>query len=703
MTIVSREDRDGIAVLTWDQPGAVVNSANKQALTEFISVMSGALDDPAVSGIVIASGKKGFIAGGDLRELQATKSIDAVVALIADALAMKRRMETGGKPIVAAVNGATMGGGLEFALACHARVADTTAVMGLPEVGLGLMPGAGGTQRLPRLIGLAAALPLLTDGKPVRAARALEMGLVSQVVERAGLVDAAVALARVTAPVQPWDVDAAQGARVLSDEDEALLEAAEKTCARRSGEMDVAEAVILKTVRAGLRAPFDAAMQIETAAFCQLPISKQAKNRIRTMFFAMNDANAIRCRPADVPHYNVRSVAVVGGGTMGGGIAFMLAQSGVDVILIEVSPEALDRGMAAIGATGDRQVKAGRMSAETRDAILARIRPQVGYDGLGGVDAAIEAVVEIEAVKSDVFAKLSAAMRPGVPIASNTSTLPITGLAAHCVEPRDFIGLHFFGPVERMPLVEVIRGRKTTDTTLARALDLLKVMRKTPVVVNDGLGFFTSRVVATYTGEALTMLAEGIDPTLIDRAATEFGMVIGPCTMADMTGLDVLINILKSAYSDAARISIQGSRAMEALQKLVDAGRTGRRGGAGIYDYDPNGRAQFWAGRAALFPAEAPVPDIRTVKQRLMHGQALETIRAMEEGIVTRASDADVGSVIGWMFPKGYGGVLSYVDTLGAARFVQDCDALKAAHGVRFDAPRTLREMAASGATFHAV
>jgi len=703
MTIISRDDRDGIAVLIWDQPGSPVNAANRDAVADFIAAVRAALDDKAVSGIVLASAKAGFVAGGDLRELLQVTEPDQARALIAGMLQIKRAIETGGKPVVAAVNGATMGGGLEIALACHARVADTTALLGLPEVNLGLMPGAGGTQRLPRLIGLDAALPMLTEGKPIPAARALDLGLVSAVVERAALVETAVALARTIEPVQPWDADAAQGARVLSEAELTLLAAADKKAARRAGAFDVAEIRILDTLRKGLTLPFDAAMALETETFVNLAVTPAAKNRIRTMFFAINDAKAIRSRPAGEPPYALTSIAVVGGGTMGGGIAFTAAMAGLEVVLIEVNEAALERGMTAIRATGDRQVKAGRMSAEKRDAILARIRPQVGYDRLGDVDAAIEAVIEVETVKADVLGKLSAAMRPGAPIGSNTSTLPITRLATYCARPEDFLGTHFFGPVERMPLVEVIRGQSTTDATLARMLDLLKRMRKTPVTVNDGLGFYTSRVVASYTGEALTMLAEGVPPQLIDKAAMEFGMVIGPCAMADMTGLELLIDILTSAYSDAERTSIQGHRSLEALKKLVAAGRTGRRSGSGIYDYDDTGRAQPWPGFADLFPAETAVPSQAVVTQRLMHPQALESARALEEGIVASATDADVASVLGWMFPKGSGGVLSYVDTLGAARFVAECEALEAANGARFSVPASLKAMAATGARFHAI
>lgn len=697
MPIVARTDRDGIAVLNWDQPGAPVNTKSKAAQEELAQQLDAALADDRVVGIVLASGKRGFVAGGDLRELQRVTEPAGALALVDAVRAVMRRMETGGKPVVAAINGAAMGGGVELALACHARVAATDALLGLPEVTLGLMPGAGGTQRLPRLIGTGPALELLTGGKPVNAGAALALGLVDRVVPQDGLLDAAVALAREAGAVQPWDWVGAPSLPV----DPALLTKARAQCANRSGLADIAEATILDVVETGLTQPFDKALDTERQAFAGLVVSPAAKNRIR-LHFALNDARAIKGRPQGEPPYPLRSVAVVGGGTMGGGIAFTAAAAGLEVVLIEVNDAALARGLAAITRTGERQVKAGRMTAEARDALMARVRGQTGYDGLAEVDAGIEAVVEVEGVKAAVLEQLGAAIRPGAPVASNTSTLPITSLAQYCPDPEAFIGAHFFGPVERMPLVEVICGARTSQATLARTLDLLKLLKKSPIVVQDGLGFFTSRVVASYTGEAMTLLGEGVSATQIDRVATDFGMVIGPCAMNDMTGLPLLIDIFSSVRSDETRVSNRGNRAVEVLQSLVAAGRTGRRDGAGIYDY-VDGKQVAWDGLADLFPRKgAALPDSE-IRQRLMHAQALETVRAMAEGIVASATDADVGSVLGWMFPRGFGGVLSYVDTIGARQFVAECDALVATCGGRFEAPALLRDMAARDGRFHAL
>ncbi len=698
MPIISREDISGVAVLTWDQPDSNVNVKNREALKEFAAAVDAALADEAVKGIVLTSAKTDFVVGGDLGELQAAKTSDEARRLVAGVRDTLRKIERGGKPVVAALNGKVLGGGLELALACHARIAEDKATFGLPEVTLGLMPGAGGTQRLPRLIGPKSALSLLTDGHPMSATQAQEIGLVRKIVSRDALVDAAVALVAETCPTQPWDA----GGDITRTDSREVFDIVRAACARRSGEGDRAEATIIETVEKGSALDFDAALDLEAVRFGELVVSSTAKNRIRTMFFAMNEAKAMKRRPSDEPPYALSTIAVVGAGTMGGGIAFTAASAGLKVRLIEVDREALDRGMGMIKRIGDRQVKAGRMDEARKADVLQRIRPTLSYDDLADVDLAIEAVIEVEKIKAVVLSNLSKAIRPGAPIASNTSTLPISTLARYCDRPEEFVGLHFFGPVERMPLVEVIRGEKTEDAIVARSLDLLKAMRKTPIVVKDGLGFYTSRVVAAYTGEAMTLVAEGVDPQVIDKAATDFGMVIGPCLMNDMTGLPLLLDIFASVGSDPTRPANRGNRSVEALEKLVAAGRTGRRDGKGIYDYDDKG-PKPWHGIRDVFPPPANPLSQEDIKKRLMYGQAIEAGRSLEEGVVCDPGDADIGSVLGWMFPKWTGGVLSYIDTVGTARFAAECEDLAARFGERFEPPTSLKRMAETDTRYHAL
>lgn len=695
MPIIHRQTHGNTAVLVWDDPDRAVNTKSLDALGELDEALALAMEDEGVDAIVVRSGKSGFVAGGDLGELQRITQVDQARAL---SERVRRTMDTISrcpKPVVAALNGAVLGGGLELALACQSRIAEDGTQLGFPEVTLGLIPGAGGTQRLPRLIGLERALPMLCDGRSISAARALEIGLVDQVVSNAELETAALAVA------SRANRRALDKPMTLAESDRPLIEAARKKAHKRAGLYDVAELRLTEVVEAGVVLPLKQALDVETAAFADAVVSPAAKNRIRTSFFAVNDARAMKARPDGVPVTSVGTLGVVGAGLMGGGIAFTAASNKIDVVLIDIDESTLASGMQAIHATAKRQVDAGRISSEQADETLARISPTTNYDRLGSADVAIEAVVERRDVKAAVINAISAALPAGAPIASNTSTIPITELAAHSDDPARFIGLHFFGPVERMPLVEVIRGRETTDKTLAAALDLLRTMRKTPVIVHDGNGFYTSRVVATYTAEALTLVAEGIAPDIIDEAAKAFGMVIGPCAMNDMTGLPLLIDIFTSVRSTPGRIANAGDRSLEALEKLVGAGRTGRRAGRGLYNYT-DGKASSSAEVVELFPAGKDL-HAETIRKRLMHVQALETVRAMDEGIVTSASDADVGSVLGWMFPKGSGGVISYIDTVGVSQFCDDCDELAKRFGGRFSVPDGLRERARTGRPFHAV
>lgn len=696
MSIIRRDTRVGLAFLTWDQPDSPVNIKSRAALAELTERLDEALGDATVRGVILCSAKPDFVVGGDLAELQAIETAEEARAMVTGLRRTMRRMETAGKPVVAAINGKALGGGLELALACHGRVASDTAELGLPEVTLGLMPGAGGTQRLPRLIGAENALSLMTSGKPVSAARALELGLVSDVVASDALVAAAIALAERVSATQPWDAGVKPD--VLSD---TVLAQARAACAERSGEGDIAEAAIIETVKDGLALDFEAALDLEAKAFGDLVASSTAKNLIRTSFYAMNRARAISGRPKTVEPYVLSTIAVVGAGTMGGGIAFTAASAGIKVRLVEVSQASLDAGMERIRRTGERQVKAGRLTPQQCAEVLARIQPQTDYTDFADVDLAVEAVVEIETVKAQVLSRLASVMRPGAPIASNTSTLPISQLAHYCPRPGDVIGLHFFGPVERMPLVEVICGRGTSPQTLARSLDLMKKLRKVPIIVQDGLGFYTSRVVAAYTGEAMNLLGEGVSPDLIDAAATGFGMKIGPCQMNDMTGLPLLIDIYGSLRDASRSLETTGDHSVETLQALVAAGRMGKRDGAGIYDYPAGSAPVAWSGLKTLFPVTAAVPTA-DIKARLIYAQALEAARAVEEGI-TEPADADVGSLLGWMFPKWTGGAVSYIDTVGADVFVAESRRLAALYGGRFDPPQKLVAMAEARRKFHAV
>ena len=700
--------RDGLWELRIDRAGHEHNVIDQQAVAELESAVEKIATSPEIRGVAITSAKKTFVPGGDIAEIVAVTTQDEARALVARNRHVLRRLETLGKPILAVINGAALGGGLELAMACTGRLASNArdVVLGLPEVGLGLMPGAGGTQRLPYLVGIEQALRMTLSGKPIPAAEALECGLVDAIAAPADLMETAIAMlagGRV-AKDQPWDRACWNGVvpDPQTEEGKGVLRPYLKQVTGRAARNEPAPAAIVAGMSKGLRVGMDEALGIEQDHFATLAPGAVAKNRIRTQFFAMNDAKNMVMRPKGHASYKMSKVGVLGAGLMGSGIAHSAARAGFDVALLDVSEEAARKGRDSIARSCQRDVEKGRLTREKADAILARIHPVTDYAALADADFVVEAVSERRDIKDLVNAKAAAVVRTGVPIASNTSTMPISGLAAAVPEPERFIGLHFFAPVERMPFVEVIRGDATSDQTLARALDFMAALRKTVVVVSDGLGFFTSRVVAAYTGEALTLLAEGVDPFAVDRAAIAAGMPLGPLAMADMTSLTLLKDIYRSITGDGKRQGLQGVRANEALARMVDEfGRSGRAGGAGIFDY-PEGKPAAWPGLAECFPPRGETLSDETIEKRLIYAQSLETARLIEEGVVGSATDADVGSVLAWGFPAWTGGVASYVDMVGARKFVDECADLARSFGGRFEPPQILKDMAARDARFHA-
>lgn len=706
--MIKREDLgDGVVALVFDRPDSDVNYLDMTAVALFDSLVAEGVDDPAVIGVVIASAKKTFVAGGDLKELQAVKTIEQAEAMVAAVQATLRRMETAPKPFVAAVNGLALGGGLELALACTYRLGsdDEQLALGLPEVTLGLMPGAGGTQRLPRIVGIEAALPMLLEGRQISGEAAQESGLLNERVAPDALLSVAKQrILSAAAPVdQPWDreVFVMPAPALDSEEAKILLEAAQAKIDRRKAGLEPAPQAIFDSMSQGLMVSIDEGLAIERSAFGKLAAGTVAKNKIRTLFYGVNAAASMKDRPADIPPYNISNVAVIGVGLMGSGIAYCAALAGHDVQLVDVSADVAAAAEDRIGKTAARSVERGRLSQDAADKLVARLHPTSDYGDLAGVDMVFEAVAEIPDVKHGVIEQASAAVKAGVPIASNTSTIPITSLAQHATRGAELIGLHFFAPVDRMKLVEVIRGDQTNQATVARALDFLAGIRKTPIVVNDGLGFFTSRVVGAYTGEALTLLAEGIPPSLVDDVALKAGMPIGPLAMADATSLTLLRDIFASIIGDGSRIGLAGMRAAEVLETLAGTlGRGGKAAGAGIYDYD-DGRAVEWSGLREHFPSPTTAPDRELIEKRLLHAQALESVRAIEDKVIGEPIDADVGSVLGWAFPSAYGGVIGYIDTIGVDRFVRECDELAEACGGRFIAPTMLRHKAAAGEPFY--
>lgn len=699
-------DAEGIATLSWDLPGRRVNVMNRESLAAFAAAVERALADESVRGVIVTSAKTDFIAGADLEAFADLGNAAEIMGMVTAAQGTLRRLETGGKPVVAAINGTALGGGCEIALACHYRVAARRDDMriGLPEVTLGLLPGAGGTQRLPRMLGARAALPLLLEGKRLRPEDAFAAGLVDALAAPEDLLPAARRwLHDAPTAVKPWDKRGFKlpGGTVQSPQGYEIFVAGNAmTHAKTRGNYPAALA-ILSCVYEGLQVPIDVGLRIEARYFTGLLRSPEARGMIRTLFFSRTQANRLDARPKDVPAAALHRVGVLGAGMMGAGIAYVSALAGLDVVLLDVTRERAEAGKAKSAVLLDAQVKRGRHDAAFRETTLARIRPTVDYADLAGVDLVIEAVIEDRAVKAEVTAQAEAVIGADAIFASNTSTLPITGLAASARRPENFIGMHFFSPVHRMPLVEIIPGAATSPRCLAKALDVAKRLGKTPIIVGDGRGFFTSRVFATYLMEGFALLAEGVAPALIENAGRLAGMPLGPLALADEVSLALNHHILAQTRADLGDAYAAGPGDAVIATMVETLGRAGKAAGRGFYEYPAGGRKRLWPDLGRHFPCVDSQPEVAAIQRRLLHIQAVETARCIADGVITDPRDADLGSVLGWGFAPFTGGVVSYMDGIGVGEFVDQCAALAQRHGPRFAPPEPLRRMAKDGRSFY--
>ena len=700
-------DGDGIAVLTWDLPGRSMNVLNAKSLEAFSGAVRRAVADDQVKGIVITSGKDAFIAGADLEMILAmpTDDAEALMSWLGGLQGRFRELERCGKPVAAAINGTALGGGLELSLSCHYRVAADRddAQLGQPEVKIGLLPGAGGTQKIPRLIGARAALPLLLEGKSLTPRAAAAMGIIHKAVPAPELLaEAKRWILEDGDPVAPWDK---KGFRVpdggvQSPKGYETFVAGNAMLRDKTMGNYEAPRAIMSCVYEGLQLPLDLGLKIERRYFAQLLLGDQAKNMIRTLFFAMGAARKLHARPKDVERATYHRIGVLGAGMMGAGIAHAAAEAGLEVVLIDRSQELADQGRAEVEALLAKGVKRRKLTAEAREAALAKLEATTDFAALAGAELVIEAVFEERAVKAEVT-QLAAAQVPDAIFASNTSTLPISGLADAWPSADRFIGLHFFSPVHRMPLVEVIKGAETSNATLAKSLDLVKRIGKTPIVVNDSRGFFTSRVFGTFVNEGLEMLRQGVRPALIENAGRMAGMPVGPLAIADEVSIELMHAVRQATKADLGEAYRPGAADAIAARFVEDLGRPGRKGGKGFYDYPEDGAKRLWPGLGQIFPVSVDQPPLDELTRRLLYIQSLETARCLEEGVLESASDADVGSILGIGFPPFTGGAISLIDTVGVAEFVTRCERLAARHGERFAPCRLLRDMAAKGERFH--
>ncbi|MER8828210.1 3-hydroxyacyl-CoA dehydrogenase NAD-binding domain-containing protein [Mesorhizobium sp. M0938] len=714
-------DADGIALITWDMPDRSMNVFTEDAMLELNAIVDKVASDAAIKGAVITSGKDTFSGGADITMLQkmlstfaADKARDlnkATKVLFDNAGYMTglfRKLETSGKPWVSAINGTCMGGAFELSLACHGRVAaDSDKVkMALPEVKIGIFPGAGGTQRVPRLTDQQQALQMLTSGQTLSPQKAKSMGLIHEIAEPQKLVETAKAMIKNgLKPVAPWDEKGFKlpGGPIYSVAGANLWPPAIAILRRETYGNYPAAAAILKCVYEGLLVPFDTALRIEQRYFTEIMQTREAAAMIRSLFVSLQELNKGARRPAGVPETKFKKIGVLGAGFMGAGIAYVTAKAGIPVVLLDRDTEAAAKGKAHSDGLISDQVRKGRAKPEDKDRLLSLITPTADYADLAGCDLVVEAVFEDSGVKKDATEKAEAVLKPSAVFASNTSTIPITSLAKNSARPKNFIGIHFFSPVDKMMLVEIILGKKTGDKALATAIDFVRAIKKTPIVVNDTRGFYVNRCVLRYMSEAYKMLIEGIPAPMIENAAKAAGMPVGPLALTDETAIDLAQKIMKQTIRDLGDKAVDPKQ-MALINTLVDThGRFGRKNGKGFYDYPQKpAKKKLWPGLKDLYPQMAPEKvDYEELKQRLLVTIALEAARVMEEGIVTDPREADVGSILAFGFAPFTGGVLSYIDGFGAKKFVKIAKGLQKKYGAEFKAPKLLLDMAEKGETFY--
>lgn len=706
-------DADGIALITFDVPGRSMNTLTSGVMAEIPELVERIKTDDAIKGAVLTSGKaSGFCAGADLGDMAGGMIGGGDLQAAYDSgwklNGALRALETCGKPVAAAINGLALGGGLELTLACHYRVVgDSPKIqLGLPEIKVGLFPGGGGTQRLTRLIGVQAAMMAMTEGKSFRPNDAKGAGFVNEVVPAGTEVEAAKAWIKGGGKaVQPWDDKSFKlpGGGPYHPAGVQNFLVGNAMIRKQTYGNYPAATNLMKAVYEGVQVPMDAALRIETRYFIKTLMTPQAQGMIRSLFLSKQELDKGAVRPAGVPKSDPKKVTVIGAGMMGAGIAYVQALAGIETILIDRDQDAADKGKAHVADLLKKRLLRGQIDQAKYDALLGSVTATTDYDLIKGSDLVIEAVFENREIKADVTKRAEAQLEPGAVFGSNTSTLPISGLATASVRPEDFIGIHFFSPVDKMMLVEIILGEKTGEAAIAKSLDYVMKIKKTPIVVNDGRGFYTSRCFGTYVAEGLAMLEEGYAPALIDNIGRMTGMPRGPLEMHDDVALDLSVKIAKQTAEDLGD-AYEPLAGAEIVRKMVeDLGRYGRKNGKGFYDYDSKPKT-LWKGLSELAPVKIndSTPEmIADQKQRLLFRQAVEVARCWEEGVIDDPREADVGAILAWGFAPWTGGPITFIDQMGAAAFVAQADDYAARYGDRFKVPQLLRDMAASGETFY--
>ena len=700
---------DKIVTLLMDAPDGKVNIMDHAFHDSIKAMASKVAQENGLKGVIFASAKSTFFAGGDLKRLsQVTKAqAGEFFEGLEEMKASFRKIEKLGVPVVAAINGTALGGGFEICLSTHYRVCvnSPSIQLGLPEVTLGLLPGAGGVTRMVRLIGIEKSLPLLMEGKKLRPEAAKELGLIDELVEGPDdLMAAAVKWIRANPKMaQPYDDKKYKipGGTPSNPKVAMKLPVAPAMLMKKTKGCYPAPEKILACAVEGAQVDFDTALRIESRYLTELVTGQVAKNTINTFWFQLNEVNAGKSRPSEPAQALTKKVGIIGAGMMGAGIAYAAATRGVEVVLKDTEQDKADKGKAYTQKILGKRLKKGTINQEKIDKTLSMIKATTDVKDFEGCDLVIEAVFENRELKATVTKETESVMMADGVFASNTSTLPITGLAEASSRPEKFIGLHFFSPVDKMPLVEIIRGEKTSDETLAKAFDFVLQIKKTPIVVNDSRGFFTSRVFGTFTNEGAAMLGEGQNPSSIEQAALQSGMPVGPLAISDEVSLSLQVRIHQQTKKDlkAAGQEYVAHPADAVVDQMVAVGREGRAAGSGFYEYPKEGKKHLWSGLTKEFPQKAQIP-FQDMKDRMLFIQAIETVRCLEEGVLTSIRDANIGSIFGIGFAAWSGGAIQFINQYGVKEFAVRALELQKAYGERFSPPKLLMEKAEKGEMF---
>jgi len=705
----SAESDDGIITVTIDQSSRKMNVIGDGFTDTFAVMTDSFINDASAKGLILTSGKETFVVGADIDLLANIKNAEQAFELVEELKASLRKLEKSGKPVVAAITGTALGGGLELALACHYRIAidSPKTKLGLPEVKLGLLPGGGGTQRLPRLVGIQSALELMTQGKELRPTAAKDMGLIDAIAtDKEDMLKQAKDWIKANPDAQqPWDK---RGFKIPGGDSKhpsivPIFSIAPAMANQKSHGNYPAITHIMSCVFEGCLVDIDTGLELESRYFAACVLSAESRNMINTLWTQLNSIKKGQSRPNDFEHYKTKKVGILGAGMMGAGIAYVTAKAGIDVVLLDTDIAGAEKGKAYSATILDKAISHKHSTEEKKQALLNRIKPTISYDDLSNCDLIIEAVFENREIKAKCTEQSEAVIPNTAVYASNTSTLPITGLAKASTRPNQFIGLHFFSPVDKMPLVEIIMGEQTDDATLAKAFDYVLQIGKTPIVVNDSRGFYTSRVFGTYVSEGVAMLGEGVHPRGIEVAGMKTGMPMPPLALQDEVSLSLALHVSEQQQLDMAAegkpIAVRPS--YEILKTLVkEHNREGKKNGKGFYVYADKGDKYLWPELMNLYPAKAEQPSQQDLIDRLMFIQANESAKCYQENVVRSVADTNIGSIFGWGFAPHQGGTLQFINAMGLEAFITRSRELVAQYGERFEPAQILLDMADKGEVF---